>query len=103
MSDERRRGAVPVEQGDIDAMAEAATRVRSSRHAPGAAHYFGRRYRSGGRVECGYEIRIHIGKDVLEQSVLASGSPAGSARSFVRKWRAGVDETANSYVIEIVL
>jgi site-specific DNA recombinase len=47
------------------------------------------------------EIRIIGRKDLLEQAILASGRPNTGVRSFVRKWRAGQDETANTYVIEV--
>ena len=47
-------------------------------------------------------IRIVGRKDVLEQAVLAGGPPPG-VRGFVRKWRAGQDETANTYVIEVAI
>ena len=42
-------------------------------------------------------------KDVLAQVVLANGGPVSGVRSFVRKWRAGQDETANTYVIGIAV
>lgn len=37
------------------------------------------------------------------QKAMANGGPAPAVHSFVRKWRTGQDETANSYVIEISL
>ena len=49
------------------------------------------------------EIRIVGRKDILEQAVLANGGAVPGVRSFVRKWRAGQDETANTYVIEVVI
>jgi site-specific DNA recombinase len=48
-------------------------------------------------------IRIIGRKDVLEAAIAAPGGPIPVVRSFVRRWRAGQDETANSYVIEITL
>jgi site-specific DNA recombinase len=50
------------------------------------------------------EIRIVGRKDVMEQAVLANGrARCRRFAVFVRKWRAGQDETANTYVIEITL
>ena len=49
------------------------------------------------------QIRIQGRKDILEQAVLANGGPVPGVRSFVRKWRAVHDKSANSYVIEIAL
>jgi site-specific DNA recombinase len=49
------------------------------------------------------EIRIIGRKDVLEQAILAKGGPVPGVRSFVRKWRPGLNITANPYVIEIAL
>ena len=42
-------------------------------------------------------------KDVLEQAVLANGAPIAGVRSFVRRWRAIQDKSANTYVIEIAI
>ncbi len=50
-----------------------------------------------------HQVRILGRKDVLEQAVLANGGPVPGVRSFVRNWRTGQDETANTYVIEIAL
>jgi hypothetical protein len=49
------------------------------------------------------DIRIVGRKDVLEQAILANGGPVPGDRSFVRKWRAVQDETANNYAIEIAV
>ena len=48
-------------------------------------------------------IRILGRKDVLEPAVLANGGPTPGVRSFVRNWRSGQVESANSYVIEIAM
>jgi hypothetical protein len=40
---------------------------------------------------------------VLEQVALAGIDPVPGLRSFVRNWRAGQDETANTYVIEVAI
>jgi site-specific DNA recombinase len=54
------------------------------------------------RIEVGdRKVRIIGRKDALEQAVLAKGGAATGVRSFVRKWRAVQDETANNYVIEV--
>jgi len=50
-----------------------------------------------------HQIRIVGRKDVLEQAILANGGPVPAVRSFVRKWRPGLNITANPYVIEIAL
>jgi hypothetical protein len=39
----------------------------------------------------------------LEQAVVAGEQIGKGVRSFVRKWRAGQDKTANTYVLEISL
>lgn len=49
------------------------------------------------------KISIFGRKGVLGQAVLAGNSPLPGVRSFVRKWRTGQDETANTYVLEIVI
>jgi hypothetical protein len=49
------------------------------------------------------QIRIVGRKDVVEQAVLAKSGPVPGVRSFVPKWRAGQDETANTYVIEVAI
>lgn len=45
------------------------------------------------------EIRIHGRKTVLERLVMGGGAAPARVPSFVRKWRAGEDETGHSYVI----
>jgi hypothetical protein len=46
-----------------------------------------------------HTIRIIGDCATLEQVAAGKGVPASSVRSLVRKWRAGEDETENSYVI----
>ena len=49
-------------------------------------------------------IRIHGSKSTLEQAVIASSQPGkNGGRSFVPKWRAIRNKTANSYIIEIAI
>lgn len=50
-----------------------------------------------------HQIRIHGRKDVLKQAVKAGGGPASGVRSFVRKWRAVQDKSANSCVVAIAI
>lgn len=45
------------------------------------------------------EIRIHGRREVLERLVMGGGATPAGVPSFVRKWRAGQDETENCYVI----
>jgi site-specific DNA recombinase len=46
-------------------------------------------------------IRVHGSKTPIEQAVIASCKPGMGIRGFVRKWRAILNKTANSYLIEI--
>jgi hypothetical protein len=48
-------------------------------------------------------IRIFGRKDILEQAVAAGAQRHLPVRSFVRRWRARQDETANTYVIEFAI
>ncbi|TLG77830.1 hypothetical protein [Methylocystis sp. B8] len=48
-------------------------------------------------------IRIHGSKASLEQAVIAGEQIGKDVRSFIRKWRAGRDKDANTYVIEIAI
>lgn len=50
-----------------------------------------------------HQIRIIGRKDVLEAVVAANGSPIPEVRSLVRKWSAGLNKSANIYVIEVAL
>jgi hypothetical protein len=45
-------------------------------------------------------IKLEVGP---QKAILADRSRPAAVRSFVRNWRAAQDETANTYVIEIVL
>jgi len=45
------------------------------------------------------EIRIIGRKTVLERLVMGSGAALAGVPSFVRKWRAGRDETGHHYII----
>lgn len=47
------------------------------------------------------EIRIHGRRTVLERLVMGGGASPVGVPSFVRKWRAIQDKSANTYVIEI--
>lgn len=47
------------------------------------------------------EIRLHGRKTVLERLVMGSGATAAGVPSFVRKWRAGQNRSANFYTIDI--
>jgi len=48
-------------------------------------------------------IRIVGRKDVLQAVIAGKNSEPGGIRGFVRKWRAGRNKTANTYVIEIMI
>ena len=48
-------------------------------------------------------IRIIGDKTTLEQAVDGKPGASGGARRCVSRWHAGRNETANSYVIEIVM
>ena len=45
------------------------------------------------------EIRIHGRRTVLEKLVMSGGATPAGVPSFVRRWRAGRDETGHRYVI----
>ena len=49
------------------------------------------------------EIRIVGRRTVLERLVMGGGAGPAGVPSFVGKWRASEDKTANAYVIEIAM
>ena len=48
-------------------------------------------------------IRIIGSRDVLQAAVAGKQTENGNVRSFVRKWRASRNKTANTYTIEITI
>jgi hypothetical protein len=47
------------------------------------------------------QIRICGPKDVLEQAIAANCDPIPGGRSIVRRWRAVLNKSANTYVVEV--